>query len=142
VVGAAITRRPDLFSAAVAVVPLCDLGRFVRHRFGEHSAWEYGDPRVAADAAALRAYSPYHNVTPSARHPATLVVCGADDVRAPPFHGRKMVAALRRAGWPALLRVHGGRGHVTAGEEAPPWLVAEWLAFVMDRLGMRLDARD
>jgi prolyl oligopeptidase len=138
-VGAALTRRPELFRVAVAVIPLCDMARFVCDPFGEHSAWEYGDPRIEADAGALGSYSPYHNVRPGARYPATLVVCGENDVRAPVWHGRKLVAAMRRAsssGEPILLRVHAGHGHISTGDEAPAWLVAEWLAFAIDRLGV------
>ena len=136
--GAAITQRPELFRAVVAVMPLLDMCRFVGDRFGEHCTWEYGDPRSPDAAAWLRRYSPYHNVEAGAGYPATLIVCGACDVRTPPWHGRKMLAALRRANngdVPILLRVHDSHGH-TSMSSAPPWMVAEWLGFLMNELGL------
>jgi prolyl oligopeptidase len=145
-VGAAITQRPELFAVAVALVPLLDMGRFVRERFGEYISWEYGDPRLPAEAAWLRAYSPYHNVRPGQRYPATLIVCGGSDARVHPWHGRKMIAALRSAtseGEPVHLRVHDDHGHLTLFDLAPPSITAEWLGFLMERLGVRLpDAAD
>lgn len=138
-VGAAITQRPELFGAAVALVPLFDMGRFNRERYAEFFTWEYGDPRVAEEAAWLQRYSPYHQVVDGVEFPATLVVCGGRDVRCHPWHGRKMVAALRKANAgsrPILLRTHEDRGHGTAAELAPPWLIAEWLGFLMQEIGL------
>lgn len=143
-VGAAITQRPQLFRAAVAVVPLLDMCRFPVDRFGEHCTWEYGDPRRPDAAAWLRRYSPYHNVRKGVRYPATLLICGECDVRTPAWHGRKMLAALRegdRAGGPILLRVHEARGH-TSTSNANAAIVTEWLGFVMSMVGLRLGTRD
>lgn len=141
-VGAAITQRPALFKAVVAVVPLFDMCRFVRDRFGEHCTWEYGDPRTPEAAAWLRRYSPYHNVRDGESYPATLIVCGACDVRTPAWHGRKMHAALRRATdseAPVLLRVHDSHGHSSTSGSSPA-IITEWLAFVMSMVGLRVQA--
>lgn len=140
-VGAAITQRPELFRVAVALVPLLDMGRFVRERFAELFTWEYGDPRRPGEAAWLRGYSPYHNVVDRIEYPATMIVCADRDIRCHPWHGRKMAAALRAANAgprPIHLRVHPDRGHKTATVQAPPWLTAEWLGFAMSELGLPL----
>jgi len=137
--GVALTQRPDLFRAVVALVPLLDLARFPRDRLAETFAWEYGDPRLAEQAAWLREYSPYHRVTAGRCYPATLFVCGDSDVRCHAWHARKMVAALRAAtsgDAPIHLRVLEGRGHATASVLASPALVAEWLGFLMHQLGL------
>lgn len=141
IVGAALTQRPDLFKVVVALVPLFDMARFVLEPFGEHFTWEYGDPRSPEEAVWLRGYSPYHNVRDGVHYPATLIVCGADDVRVHPWHARKMIARLKgaQAGCePLLLRVHQGFGHVTVTDRSPPWMIAEWLAFAMHRLGLAI----
>jgi prolyl oligopeptidase len=138
-VGAAITQRPELFRVAIAVVPLFDMCRFVRDHFGERLTSEYGDPRLPEAAAWLRRYSPYHNVTTGTAYPATLIVCADRDARTPPWHARKMAAALRNANGgdrPILLRTHAACGHLGASDFASPRMVAEWLAFAMDRLGL------
>src|SRR5919199_6326781 len=58
-VGAAITRRPDLCRAAICAVPLLDMLRF--HRFLLGALWtaEYGDPDEPDAFRWLYAYSPY-----------------------------------------------------------------------------------
>lgn len=94
-VGAAVTQRPELLRAAVALVPLFDMGRFNRERFAEWFCWEYGDPRRPEEAAWLRANSPYRNVREGVRYPAMLIVCGTRAIRAQP-----------------LARTQDGRGHV------------------------------
>jgi prolyl oligopeptidase len=119
-------------------MPLLDMCRFVGDRFGEHCSWAYGDPRRPDAAKWLRRYSPYHNVKAGTAYPATLIVCATCDVRTPPWHGRKMLAALSLANegdTPILLRVHDAHGH-TSMSSAPPWMVAEWLGFLMNELGL------
>jgi prolyl oligopeptidase len=144
-VAVALTQRPELFRAVVALVPLLDMGRMLRERYVEIGIGEYGDPRIASEAAWLRAYSPYHNVRRSGTHPATLFVCGAQDVRCHPWHARKMVAALhdrQPAAPPVMLRVHADCGHLSAGPLATSQVVAEWLGFLMRELGLDDDGGD
>lgn len=142
-VGVAITQRPELFRAVVALVPLFDMCRFVRERFAEFYVCEYGDPRIIEEATWLRRYSPYHNVTTGVSYPAMLMVCGERDIRTHPWHARKMLAALRAANAgprPVLLRVHRNCGHFTAANHASAAHISEWLAFLMHEVG--LDPRD
>jgi prolyl oligopeptidase len=139
IAGAALTQRPELFRAVVALVPIFDLCRAIRERTMQTLSAEYGDPRVERDAMAIRQHSPYHNVVRGVPYPATLVVCGGRDALAAPWHGRKMVAALQEANTgphPVLLRVHDDYGHDTTAQASPAWIVAEWLAFLMHELGV------
>ena len=61
-VAVAVTQRPDLWCAACSLVPVTDMLRYHLSPYGETGLREYGDPDDAADAAVLRAYSPYHNI--------------------------------------------------------------------------------
>jgi prolyl oligopeptidase len=136
--GAAVTQRPDLFKAVVSQVPLLDLMRYTRDAYTAECTEEYGDPRKPEEAAWVYAYSPYHNVREGTSYPATLVVCGEEDIRCPRWHGRKTVARLQHATTseaPILLRVWSGAGHL-AGLLGEPEKSAEWIGFVMHQLGM------
>ncbi|HEY7421603.1 MAG TPA: prolyl oligopeptidase family serine peptidase [Gaiellaceae bacterium] len=135
---AACVQRPELFRAVVSLVPLTDMLRFGRDSYGCEMSEDYGDPGDPQAAQVLRAYSPYHNVRDGERYPATLVVCGENDIRCPPWHGRKLAARLQHANSgdrPVLLRVWPDAGHLaaTAGH---PGRAAEWLGFVMAELGL------
>lgn len=140
----AVAQRPDLFGAVVATAPLTDL---LRHHRAAKSAVttaatiaEFGDPDDPDDAAVLRAWSPFHNIGPSATSPAVLVAAAEDDVRTPPWHARKLVARLHaeRAEAPTFLRIWRNYGHGTGSGTSADHSV-EWLGFVMARLGMTPD---
>jgi prolyl oligopeptidase len=134
----AVTQRPELFKAVVSLVPVIDAMRFTRDSFGEQMIEEYGDPRKAGDAPYIHAYSPYHNVREGTAYPATLVVCSENDIRCPPWNGRKMVARMQHANasdTPILLRVWSDSGHPAAllGDAAR---TSDWLGFIMEQLDL------
>ncbi len=112
-VGAAMTQRPDLFSAVLCGVPLLDMIRY--HRFGSGRTWisEYGSSENEPEMRALFAYSPYHHVVPGTRYPALLLLSADSDDRVDPLHARKFAAAVEDAstGGPVLLRVEKNSGH-------------------------------
>jgi prolyl oligopeptidase len=137
-VGAAVTQRPDLFSAAVCAVPLLDMVRY--HLFGSGKTWisEYGSADDPEQFKALYAYSPYHHVKSDTKYPAVLVMSADSDDRVDPMHARKFAAALQAAsaGGPVLLRVernagHGGADLIKAAVEK----VADQLAFALAHTG-------
>src|SRR5574341_597560 len=113
-VGAAMTQRPELFGAAVPAVGVMDMLRF--HRFTIGWAWgtEYGAADSVAQFPYLYKYSPYHNLRPGTRYPATLVTTADHDDRVVPGHSFKFAAALQAAQagpTPVLLRIETKAGH-------------------------------
>ncbi len=135
--GVAVTQRPDLWRVVCSKVPLYDMLTFTRDGYTATCTLEYGDPSDPEDANVLLAYSPYHNVREGTRYPATLVYCGANDMRCLPWHGRKLVASMQAANAvdrPIRLRVADPGGHLTVMLD--PSQVAEWLGFVMRELGL------
>ena len=113
-VGAAVTQRPELFRAAVCMVPLLDMLRY--HRFLIARLWipEYGSADDPEQFRWLEAYSPYHRVKPGVRYPAMLFSTAEGDTRVDPLHARKMAALLQAD--PAserlvLLRIESRAGH-------------------------------
>jgi len=113
-VGAALTQRPELFRAAVCMVPMLDMLRY--HLFDNAYVWsdEFGTAEDKDDFEALRRYSPYHQVRDGVSYPATMIVSGDADRNCNPLHARKMTARLQAAnssGLPIFLDYSPFRGH-------------------------------
>jgi len=113
-VGAAITQRPELFRAAVCMVPMLDMLRY--HLFDNAHVWseEFGTAEDRDDFEALRCYSPYHQVRDGVAYPGTMIVSGDADRNCNPLHARKMTARLQAANaspHPIFLDYSKFRGH-------------------------------
>ena len=137
-VGATITRRPELFAAAVCEVPLLDMLRFHTSLLGASWTGEYGDPEKAEAYEWLAAYSPYHHVE-KRRYPDVLFTTAAGDTRVDPFHARKTAARMQSLADETLvlLRTYGPTGHgvgkpvsQAVDEQSDKW------GFLYDRLDL------
>ena len=96
-VGAAVTQRPELFTAAVCSAPLLDMVRYERFKIGETWNVEYGSASKPEELGWLLGYSPYHRVRDGVAYPAVLFTVFTNDTRVDPLHGYKMCAALQHA---------------------------------------------
>jgi len=135
-VGAALTQRPDLFRAAVAIAPLLDMLRY--HLFDQSHIWkdEFGTVEDTADFAALVGYSPYHRVRDGQAYPATMIVSGDADTNCNPLHARKMTARLQAATsspYPVILDYSKFRGH------SPVLPLSERIEALTDRMAFLVD---
>jgi prolyl oligopeptidase len=137
-IGAVMCKRPDLFGACLPAVGVMDMLRF--HKFTAGRFWvdDYGSSDNPEEFKVLLSYSPYHNLKPGTRYPATLVTTADTDDRVVPGHSFKFAAKLQacQAGdAPVLIRIetragHGaGRPTTMAIEEA-----ADQLAFLVRNL--------
>ena len=137
----AVTQRPDLFRAALSLVPLADMLRYHRYRIGALWTAEYGDPDDARAFAWLHAYSPYHRVHDGVAYPSVLFTTAESDSRVDPMHARKMAARLQEAQadatHPILLRVESRAGH-GAGKPVAKLVdeLADEMAFLFRELGV------
>lgn len=112
--GAAMTQRPDLFSAVLCGYPLLDMLRYQKFEQGEHWVTEYGSSEKGEQFKYLLKYSPYQNVKPGTRYPAVMFFTGDDDTRVDPLHARKMTAIMQAdsvSGRPILLHYGLNNGH-------------------------------
>jgi len=113
----AVTQRPELWTAAISAVPLCDMLRYQDFLLAKFWVPEYGASSDPAAFAWLRAYSPYHNAKPGTKYPSMLFTAGENDSRVHPLHARKMAALLQSrsasdaAAEPILLYVDRDAGH-------------------------------
>ncbi len=140
-VGAVLTRRPDLGRAVVCRAPVLDSIRLQRYGVTRSHLREYGDAEVAEEFEWLRSYSPYHHVIPGTHYPAVLFVQGEADARVHPMHARKMCAALQWAsgsGLPVLLRREEKVGHSTRSMSRAIDQAAESTAWMADQLGLNI----
>jgi prolyl oligopeptidase len=138
-VGAAVTQRPDLFSAAVCSAPLLDMVRYERFPIGETWNTEYGTAASPEELPWLLGYSPYHRVVEGADYPAVLFTVFTSDTRVDPLHAYKMCAALQHAsasGRPVLLRAEGQVGHSQRAVSLSAALAGDCLAFVARATGL------
>ncbi len=141
--GAAVTQRPDLFSAVLIGVPLLDMLRYQNFLMAKYWVPEYGSSTKADEFEFLLKYSPYHNIKQGTKYPAILLTAGENDSRVHPLHARKMAAALQAATTsspadkPILLWVDREAGH---GQGKPLNLrirdAADQRMFFMWQLGM------
>ncbi|MFG2838127.1 prolyl oligopeptidase family protein [Streptomyces zaomyceticus] len=114
--GAMLTRHPELFGAIVAQVPLLDMTRF--HKLLAGASWiaEYGDPDDEADRPHLLELSPYHRLAADRDYPPVLLMTSTRDDRVHPGHARKTAARLREFGHRVLFHENTGGGHAGAGD--------------------------
>jgi len=138
-VGAALTQRPELFSACVCGVPLLDMLRF--HKFLIAGIWipEYGSADDPEQFAWLYEYSPYHRVRDGEEYPAVYLHTALSDSRVHPMHARKMAARLEEAtasDRPVLLHVESDAGH---GAGKPVHKIVESQARILAFLCRELD---
>ena len=141
-VGAVMTQRPELFAAALPAVGVMDMLRFHKFTSGRYWVDDYGSADDAEEFKVLYAYSPYHNIKPGIRYPATLVTTADTDDRVVPGHSFKFAAALQKAHQgdePVMIRIETRAGH---GGGKPTALrieeAADQWAFLAENLAMEL----
>jgi len=141
-VGATMTQHPELFAAALPAVGVMDMLRFHKFTAGRYWVDDYGSADNAEEFKVLYAYSPYHNIKPGVRYPATLVTTADTDDRVVPGHSFKFAAALQKAhkgDEPVMIRIETRAGH---GGGKPTALrieeAADQWAFLAENLAMEL----
>ncbi len=139
-VGACETQRPDLFGACLPAVGVMDMLRFQKFTAGRFWVDDYGSADNSDEFKALFAYSPYHNLKPGTKYPATMVTTADTDDRVVPGHSFKFAARLQACqsgNAPTLIRIETRAGH-GAGKPTAKMIeeVADQWAFLAKNLGM------
>jgi prolyl oligopeptidase len=112
--GGAMVRRPDLYAAVVARVPVLDMVRFESMASGPANVPEFGSAATPQGLEALRVMSAYHHVKDGTAYPAMLLTAGINDPRVEAWQPGKMAARVQKAttsGKPVLLRIDYDSGH-------------------------------
>jgi len=141
-VGAAVNLRPELFRAVVAEVPFVDvintmLDETLPLTVGEFLEW--GNPKVEADYATMRRYSPYDNLRAGA-YPAMYLRTSINDSQVPYWEAAKYTARLRTLKTddnPLLFSINMDAGHGGAsGRYDALKEHAEVFAFMLSQWGL------
>ncbi len=141
--GAVLNQRPDLFQAALVVVPFVDVLNTMLDDTLPLTTEEYvewGNPNIREEYFWMRAYSPYDNLKP-AHYPHVMVNVSFYDSQVPYWEGAKYLAKLRDVNQSPdralLLRTLFGAGHGgAAGRYDALHDVARDYAFFLSSLGL------
>jgi len=144
-VGACVTQRPDLFGAALPDVGVMDMLRYQLFTIGYAWVPEYGSSDDPEMFKVLYSYSPYHNLKPGTKYPATLITTADHDDRVVPLHSFKFAARMQecQAGdAPILIRIETKAGH-GAGTPTRKRIeeATDRLAFLTEVLDMKVRRR-
>lgn len=142
--GAVLNQRPDLFKAALVVVPFVDVLNTMLDATLPLTTEEYvewGNPNNKEEYFWMRAYSPYDNLKP-ATYPNVMVNVSFYDSQVPYWEGAKYLAKMRDQqqgqGNALLLRTLFGAGHGGAsGRYDALNDVARDYAFFLSALGLK-----
>jgi oligopeptidase B len=136
-VGACMTKRPDLFASVIAEVPFVDVVSTMSDPTLPLTVteWEeWGDPRTEPYASCIESYSPYDN-TVATDYPAIYVTAGLNDPRVSVHEPAKWVARLREVSegvQPIVMRTQMGAGHGGPTGRYEAWRdEARTLAFIL-----------
>lgn len=114
-VGACMTQQPELYNVALPSVGVMDMLKF--HKFTVGWGWipEYGSSEQSKEMFRyLYGYSPYHQLHPGTKYPATLVFTADHDDRVVPAHSFKFAARLQeyhKGEAPVLIHIDTDAGH-------------------------------
>jgi prolyl oligopeptidase len=136
--GRAITKRPNLFAAAIIRHGLSNPLRLEVLPGGPQNALEFGSVKVKDEFESLLTIDPYNTVKPNTPYPAVLLISGVNDPRIPPWQSAKMAARLQAAttsGKPVLLRVDFEGGHFGTMRSRVREELTDRYAFVLSQLG-------
>ncbi len=138
VVGGAMTRRPELFRAAVMTSAATNMLRLYTLPVGAENAREFGSPSTKEGFEGIFKMDVVQRVRDGAAYPAVLLQTGANDPKLPSWVSGKLAARMQAAstsGRPVLMSVAANTGHSrdTAEHLAQMW--ADAFAFAYWQLG-------
>jgi len=133
--GAAFTRRPELYNAVVCQVPLLDMKRYNKLLAGASWMGEYGNPDIPEEWAYIKTYSPYHNLKQGVKYPKVFFTTSTRDDRVHPGHARKMVAKMEDMGIDVLYFENIEGGHAGAADNTQAAQLSSMVyAYLMQQL--------
>lgn len=138
-VGRSITERPDLFAAAIDMVPMSDTVRCEFSPNGPPNIPEFGTVKEEDGFKALYEMSAYHHVKDGTKYPAVMLTSGINDPRVVTWEPAKLAARLQAAtasGKPILFRIDYDAGHgIGSTKTQSEKLMADAFSFILWQVG-------
>jgi prolyl oligopeptidase len=134
----AITRRPDLFTAAICNVGCANAMRMEFSANGPANIPEFGTVKDSVECKALYEMDGMQHVIKGTKYPAVICVGGWNDSRVAAWQPGKFAAALQNAsasGKPILMKVNYDNGHFTEDKNVTYADFANQYAFVLWQCG-------
>jgi prolyl oligopeptidase len=128
----AITKRPDLFAAAICNVGAANVMRLFR------SIEEFGTVKDSVECRGLYEMDGVQHVANGTKYPAVICVAGWNDPRVPVWQLGKFAGALQNAsisGKPVLMKVNYDNGHFTEDKNVTFANFADQYAFILWQCG-------
>jgi len=110
-VGATMTRHPELYGAVICGAPLLDMKRYNKLLAGASWMGEYGNPDIPEEWAYIKEYSPYQNLQDDVDYPPIFFYTSTRDDRVHPGHARKMAARMEAMDLPVWYYENTEGGH-------------------------------
>jgi prolyl oligopeptidase len=134
-----MNQRPELFRVAIPQVGVMDMLRFHKFTIGWNWIADYGSSDDADEFAALKAYSPLHNIERDVKYPATLVTTADHDDRVVPAHSFKYAATLQELAShenPLLIRIETNSAHGASGLDKQLQVAGDIYSFILFNMGV------
>jgi prolyl oligopeptidase len=116
-----------------------DMLRFHKFTIGWNWIADYGSSDDPDEFAALKAYSPLHNIKPGVKYPPTLITTADHDDRVVPAHSFKYAATLQELADrtnPLLIRIETESGHGASSLKKNLETAADIYTFIMANMGL------
>jgi len=116
-VGVALTKKPELFNAAISDGGLLDMVNYsVLNPWGGCD-WqnEYGDPKDKKMRQYIKSDSPYDNLSRDKHYPAAFFFSATNDVIVNPAHSRKFADKIKNMNHSVFYYEHSAGGHRRRG---------------------------
>ena len=119
IVGMAMTRRPELFSAVAIDAGILNTSRLDNIPIGVMNYDELGSPLTPSGRLNLLKIDAYRHLVPEKRYPPVLLTVGLHDQRVSPWQTAKFAARLEEAGSPRSVLVLAYRQEDTVRQPMP-----------------------
>lgn len=143
IVGMAMTRRPELFSAVAIDAGMLNTSRLDNIPIGVMNYDELGSPLTPSGRLNLLKIDAYRHLVPEKRYPPVLLTVGLHDQRVSPWQTAKFAARLEEIGSPRSVLVLAYRqgGHSAATYAEADSKLVDTVSFFIWKTGLHVQDR-
>ena len=143
IIGMAMTRRPELFSAVAIDVGMLNTSRLDKIPIGASNYEELGSPLTPSGRQNLLEIDAYRHLQPGKRYPPVLLTVGLHDQRVSPWQTAKFAAQLQAINTPrnVLVLAYRQGGHSAATHAEANSKLVDVISFFAWKTGLHFHDR-